>query len=132
MGAEPWSTWVPGELDPKKALERGRREVFTSGAYYGADEKPGTVEDALELAGESGTGSILDITGISDEEEPGRACGLSPDDLEYFFDSLTPSKEEVEACDDVWEGIGRGCARYIVAYQGGVPAGIMFLGYSYD
>src|SRR5713226_1453312 len=74
MGAEPYSYVVPYDADPQRALDRLRSEVFASGRYFGASKRPATPERALELAGESGTRSILDIETVADEPDFRRAA----------------------------------------------------------
>lgn len=131
MGAEPWIAWVPGELDPEKALKRAQSQVFSLGSFRGAERHPKSIEDAREVAAEDGTRSVLDVRGISDGEEPGMACGVPVSELEGLFGSNAPAKDAVVSCIALWSEIGRGCARYVVAYDG-ERLGILFLGYSYD
>lgn len=64
MGAEPYEYVVDYQFNVKAALEKLRQEVFASGEYNGAERKPKTPEQALELAGGAGTRSILDILRI--------------------------------------------------------------------
>jgi hypothetical protein len=132
MGGEFYAYWVPGDSDPRIALARIRAEVFAAGAFRGAEEQPATPEAAVIAAAESGTASILDITRISAREEPGAANGLDAAELTNYFGTGQPTREAIEDCDDLAEDIGRGCARYVAAYENGVRVGLVFLGYSYD
>jgi len=83
-------------------------------------------------AGESGTGSLLDIETISETENPGTANGLDQEEIMMYFDTPFPSRKTIEACDDLAEDIGRGCARFIAAYESKRHMGWVFIGVSFD
>ena len=132
MGAHPYHYLVDYDENVRAALERLRREVFERGAYHGAQKRPRTPEQALELAWETGTRSILDITRISDRPDYCCAAPLTAAEVQRHFGTATPTAGMVEACDELWESLERGKARYTVAYEGGVPRHIVFVGYSFD
>lgn len=98
--------------------------------------KPKTIEKLLELQGESGTHSILDILGTSSEPKFAAVSPLPRAKLVEIFGSETPSRALIEKTYDSgaleeftserWEGI------YIVAYRDGSPSEIFFAGCSGD
>lgn len=132
MGAEPYEYVVDYQFNVKAALEKLRQEVFESGEYNGAERKPKTPEQALELAGEDGTRSILDILRIGPEPDHFVAAPLSPEEYERYFGTVKPSLAKIQGCDDLWDDLDRGMARYVLAYEGDRPTKIVFLGYSFD
>lgn len=131
MGADFYSVWVANEADPARALAKARAEVLAKGVHRG-EQRPQTPTDALRASGESGTGSILDIEKISAREEAGAANGLDRSELLELFSTEYPTRQAIESCDELVEGIDRGCARYVAAYENGTCIGIVFLGYSFD
>ncbi len=98
--------------------------------------KPKTIEKLLELQGESGTHSILDILSISAEPKFAAISPLRRSKLVEFFGSDTPSRSQIEEAhnsgalealiSERWEGV------YIVAYRDGSPSEIFFAGCSGD
>ena len=99
----------------------------------------------MDAAGESGTGSILDIFGITKRPQWFHASPLPGKTLDKLFGTDKPSRERLEAVlfgedapagvnvDDLFfDPIERGQARYIVTYEDGVPDQIFFLGFSVD
>lgn len=132
MGAESYSNWVPGVLEPAKALSCARLGTFQQHRFRGSELNPPTQEAALALAGEAGTGSIIDIQEISDTEKPGAANGLDEEELVMYFQTPFPSRAMIETCDELAAEIGRGCARFVAAYEAGSQVGWVFLGVSYD
>ena len=131
MGARPYKYVVPWQLDLNRALQDLRREVFERGDFRGAEAGFATPEEALDVSA-GGTRSILDITKIT--EDPGlcAASGFDHEELDYYFGSTTPAVRDIEKNDVVWTDIERGSARYVVAYEGGQPHKIVFLGYAFD
>ena len=131
MGGSPYQYVVEYDDDLQAALDRLRREVFRKGEYYGADRGPETPEQALELAEETGTRSILDILRV--QADPVHCCAapLTPEELTRYFGTDRPSAQAVEASDEFWEDLERGKARCLVVYDGDRRK-IFFAGYSFD
>jgi hypothetical protein len=132
MGGQPYKYVVEWQEDPAVALEILRQDVFKRGAYQGSEHPARTPDEALATAGEEGTCSILDIRRIGTEPGFFIASPLDDEDMEFYFGSRTPSLAEVDSCESVWRDIDRGTARYVVAYEGGAPKHIVFMGYSFD
>jgi hypothetical protein len=132
VGAEAYDYTVPYEPDIQAALEKLRRRVFESKKFHGARHDPPTPEAALDAAGADGTRSILDIRRISDQPDYFCAAPLSDDELEHYFGTTTPTEDTVRDCDDFWEDLERGQARYVILYEGDEPSAIYFAGYSFD
>ena len=132
MGAEPYQYVVDYDADIQAALVKLRADVFRRGDYHGADRHPNSAEAALELAGADGTRSILDIQRITPDPDYCCAAPFTPDELERYFGTDKPTTDLVEACEELWEDLERGMARYIIAYENGVPRSIVFVGYSFD
>lgn len=123
---------MPYQEDVQAALDELRRDVFARGAYYGARRKPKSIPAALEAAGESGTRSILDIERVTSEPDYCRAAPVEERDLERYFGTTTPTVAQVRDCDEFWDELERGKARYVVTYDEGRPKEIFFAGYSFD
>jgi hypothetical protein len=132
MGAEPYWYFVDYDVDVQSALDKLRTQVFESGEFNGAEFNPSTPEEALEMAEEEGTRSILDIMTISDQPQFFAAAPWSAEELQAFFGTAKPSAESVEQNDAFWESLERGMARYAIVYDGGQPSKIFFAGYSFD
>jgi hypothetical protein len=132
MGAEPYLYVVDYQFNVKAALEKLRQEVFASGQYNGAERRPRTPDEALEMAGADGTRSILDIKRIARTPAYCVAAPLTADEYERYFGTDKPTVDKIENCDDLWEDLERGMARYVLAYDGARPTKIVFLGYSFD
>jgi hypothetical protein len=132
MGAEPWSCFTKYDADIQRALERLRQEEFAAGRYRYAEEKPSSIEEALEIADADGTASILDIMQISRTPDFCCAAPFSSGELKQFFGTEQPTRAEIKAADDYWEDMDRGQARYAVVYVDGQPEEIYFAGYSFD
>ena len=131
MGGHPYQYVVDYDDDLQAALDRLRSDVFQKGQYYGAERKPKSPEEALELAGETGTRSILDILKV--QEDPDYCCAspLTPDELQRHFGTERPSATMVEASDGFWEELERGKARCVIVYEGDARR-VFFAGYSFD
>jgi hypothetical protein len=106
--------------------------VFARGEYYGSEARPQTIKEAVARAGESGTRSILDIERVGKVPDYRRVARLTPAEVERYFGGVQPSVGMIEVCDDLWEDLERGKARYVVAYERGVPTHLVFVGYSFD
>lgn len=123
-------------------MERFFRKVEKVGAAKAAEEAlgasksaPASIDEALELAGEMGTHSILDIERTSSAAGFGLATPLTRDELLRLFGTETPSVEDArrleksgELCSlrDRWE------AAYFTVFEGGKPSAIVFCGNSGD
>jgi len=131
MGAEPYYYVVEYDPDVQAALDRLRDDVFQRAAYHGSARRPKSAKEALELAGGDGTRSILDVSRIT---EPDYCCAapLTPEELERYFGTDQPTADTVEGCDELWEDLERGMARYVIAHENGRPRRIVFVGYSFD
>src|SRR5262245_47423497 len=147
MGGEPWFYFVPYQSDINSALQELRRREFQAGRYnpvtpfveFPVDSRtpgPGaqhaSIEEAMQDADADGTRSILDMQRISDEPDYGVVTSFSDDDLMDLFGTTKPTREMVEASDELFEAIERGQGVYIVAYEDDTPAEIFFAGYSFD
>jgi len=132
MGAEPYNYTVPYENDIQNALKKLRAKVFESGNFYGAELGPATPEEALEMAEEDGTGSILDITQVTDEPDFCCAAPFSSAELQRHFSTEKPTRADIEKSHEFWEDIERGHCRYLILYESGEPKQIHFAGYSFD
>jgi hypothetical protein len=97
--------------------------------------KPKTIEKLLEYQAESGTHSILDIVGISEEPKFGHVRPFPREKLAEIFGSETPSHSQIEEAhsfgrlegfENKWEGV------YVIAYRDSAPSEIFFTGHSGD
>jgi hypothetical protein len=95
---------------------------------------PRSIEEAIEIAAESGTHSILDIQGIS--QSPGFAVAwpLSPKFRKQFYGSEEPTVEDLDRVGWVAaaEDLDRWQAVYFPVYADGVPTKLVFVGCSGD
>lgn len=132
MGAEPYQYTVPYEEDIQSALEKLRAEVFASGQFNGAEFNPATPEEAVEMAEEDGTRSILDIMQVSDTPDFCCAAPLSSAELHRYFGTDKPTPAHIEQSLDFWEEVQRGQCRYVVLYVADEPKQVYFAGYSFD
>jgi hypothetical protein len=168
MGSNPYFYFTRYQPDVQAALEDLRQQEFTAGRYDPAmqaanppsymfqfkfppgDGSPapgarhGSIEEAMDAAAESGTGSILDIMRISDEPDFLAACPLPSDELMALFGTTKPTRDLVERIVvgsqnfadslvlDFWERIDRGQGRYIIIYESSEPREIFFAGMSVD
>ncbi len=132
MGAEPWEYFVPYEPGIQVALDKLRRREFEAGRFRGSEMNPRTMEEAVENTGPDGTGSILDMTSVSESADFRAVAPLSKERLMEFFGTETPTHEMIEANMEFFDDIERGWGVYIVAYRDGNPSEIFFGGYSFD
>jgi hypothetical protein len=143
---EPWMQKVREQAEklpePMRTLYLQKAEQFKGSIMSGdlgpkkPKRKPKTIDDALEFQAESGTHSILDIVGISQEQKFGHIRPFPREKLVEFFGSETPGHAKIEEAHDSgsfedfvsekWEGI------YIIAYRDGSPSEIFFAGCSGD
>jgi hypothetical protein len=132
MGAEPYEYLVDYDRDIQAALDRLRAEVFASGRYHGSGRGARTAEEALELAGEDGTRSILDIATVAAQPDYCCAAPFTDEELSRYCGTKRPSVEQLQQSDELWDELERGQARYAVIYEGSEPRSIFFVGYSFD
>ena len=144
---EPWMQKVREQAEelpePMRALYLQKAEKFKGEIMSGSvaprkpKRKPKTIEEVLDFQAESGTHSVLDIVGISQEPKFGHIRPFPREKLAGFFGSETPSHAKIEEVHDFgsledfvserWEGI------YIIAYNSeGSPSEIFFAGCSGD
>jgi hypothetical protein len=94
---------------------------------------PATIEELFERNGESGTHSILDITGVTSSPDFGTASPLTQDKLVELFATERPNRSMVEAkIDEVMNLRRRWEATYIIIYKNDKPDEIFFTGFSGD
>lgn len=132
MGAEPYQYIVDYEENIQNALNKLREIVFKSGDFCGIENNPKTPDEALELADEEGTKSILDINTISDEPDYESASPFDSDELIDYFGTNKPTIKMIKENNEFWNDIERGMARYIIIYKDDKPDKIFFAGYSFD
>jgi hypothetical protein len=162
MGSHPYFYFTPYQKDVQAALEVLREQEFKAGRYYpvtamvkfnfppdDASRTPGarhsSIAEALDASGDKLTGSILDITRITDEPDFLAACPLPPNKLIELFGTTEPTRDRIEtlftwdsrldkstqnALVEFLDDIERGQAHYIVVYDKSEPREIFFLGYS--
>ena len=96
-------------------------------------DRPGSIDEALELAAEDGTHSILDIQNTGRRRGFGVATPYPPRAVEQLFGTLQPTHEQVEeSWDDVSDRLDRWEAHYLIVYNKGKPAEYAFIGCSGD
>jgi hypothetical protein len=95
--------------------------------------EPDSIEELIEMSAESGTHSILDIKGISNEPDFGTAAPLTDEELVQLFGTTKPTKSivegkisEIQLLRSSWQGT------YIVLYEDKMPKEILFAGFSGD
>jgi hypothetical protein len=148
MGSTPYMYLVPYQPDFQRALEELREREFAQGRYHPAmyfppqfvDDRappgPGcqheTIEKALEASDGNGTRSILDIERVGKEAHFGVARRLTEEELEEYFGTTTPTREQVLEAMPA-EDIERGEAVCVTVYdKQAYPVQIFFGGYSVD
>jgi hypothetical protein len=96
-------------------------------------DRPGSIEEALELAAEDGTHSILDIQSTGRRRGFGVATPCPPRSAARVFGSERPTREQIEAH---WlrlsDRLERWEAYYVTVYKDGEPAEYAFIGCSGD
>ncbi len=148
MGASGWSYWTGYTEDIEEFFEELRHEVFAAGDYAEPwdapdDYHPASIEKLVENCGESGTHSILDIEEIRSKPVPHDAewddeflklFPLSPHQLREQFDTIRPTREEIEDKEAELSNmeIGNWSGRWIVAYENKEPVEVYIFGHSGD
>jgi hypothetical protein len=96
-------------------------------------DRPGSIDEALEMAAEDGTHSILDIERTGRLRGFGVATPYPARGIEQLFGTLEPTHRQVEDCwADVTDGLERWEAHYLIVYKRGKPAEYAFIGCSGD
>lgn len=158
MGADPYWYYVPYQEDKNRALQKLRQREFEAGRYRpvmytGSLDFPldplqapapgkahATMEAALEeaLASGDGTGSVLDLQGVSGEDYFGVAHLVEPDLLMRHFQTEKPTRELIDKhiwalWDELAHTMGlRGAGICITVYQEDLPTELLFMGHSWD
>ena len=159
MGGTGWEHFVPYQPNLAKALQELREEIFRAGQYeYSLShvlpkiakwddegiaffqkslaevrDKISTIDGLLEVVGESGTSSILDVKGITAIPRTEMVFVLPDWVLQRVFGTGKPTRLMIEKQGDElfryclgWSGI---C---VVVYKDGLPDEIYFYGNSGD
>ena len=136
MGADPIKATVEYDEDPNAALQRARLAVFKSGEFNGSDNNYNSIDDIFmdfELIEAGGTGTIIDITSVSESPELASATPLTTEELNTVFGTTTPTADDLEKGAEFFGGIERGHCRYLTLHdQSGKPTHIHFSGYTWD
>jgi hypothetical protein len=119
MGGEPWSYFVPFEASVEAALGKLRRRVFEAGEFRGSEMEPATPEEAMENAGDEGTGSILDVVQVSGSPDFCSVCPLPDAQRTRLFGTEQPTHRMVESSGGLFDDIGRGQGVYVVVHKEG-------------
>ncbi|HXG11596.1 MAG TPA: hypothetical protein VNK04_17710 [Gemmataceae bacterium] len=97
--------------------------------------QPKSIDQARELAAESGTHSILDIERTAPTRGFGLATALSGEELRALFGTEKPTRELVRRKEQegaLFSMRGRWEAAYFTVYDGDVPVELVFCGCSGD
>ena len=175
MGAHAYFYFTPHQDDLQVALAQLRQREFDAGRYdpglaMAAVKNPGqgisqmyqvtfplsetsiapgaqhdTIQSVFEDVTEDGTGSILDILGITEKPDIFSASPVPQETLIKLFGTKHPTRVQIEeillaypAPPDLpveelfWDQLGRGQARYIITYESDRPDQIFFAGLSLD
>jgi hypothetical protein len=140
MGARMWEYHASFRNDPDTTLQELRQSEFMAGRFYGSELHPKSIDEAVRIAGATGTRSILDIRCVTAVPTIGAVSPVPTETLSEVFGSERPSRSNVlgastggnEAFEYLLQDIGRGEARFIITYEGEEPTGVSFFGYSCD
>lgn len=147
MGASPYWYFVPFEKDANAALTKLREREFAAGRYYPATQElmfppdadspgPGaqhdSIDEAMEDADADGTQCILDLESVGTEPDFGVAVVLDDEKLLEYFETVQPTRDDIDGTDFHWEEIERGQGICVTVYKDGKPHEYYFAGYSYD
>jgi hypothetical protein len=176
VGADPYFYFTPYRKDIQAALQALREREFEAGHYNPAmgmvdppsymfqmrfppDESwpsPGaqheSIDEAIEAAADSGTGSILDLSRVGSAPDFSTVCPLNDQVLIQLFGTTKPTRDLLESVlikskptadpeasklywnqmELFWDQIKRGEGRYVILYSGSEPREIFFAGYSID
>ena len=160
MGASGWSYFIPYQEDITQALHDLRERVFQAGDYYkplewyaelrsrdiitqeeyqekileiNSQPVPNNIDELVELRGEEGTHSIIDIERVSSLAFPGTISPLSNDEYLEIFGTQRPSHSLVEEKEETLQSFhGPFCGIYVYIYENEKPVEILITGYSGD
>lgn len=148
MGGTHYFYVVPYHRDTQHALDRLREREFRAGRYYPVmleisfrnvgflEQVPGarhaSIEDAVRASRDTGTRSILDISAVAEQPTYCSTAPLGPDELEDFFGTTQPTREQALKCDELPEVVDRGQCRHVVLFKNGAPDELLFVGCSFD
>ncbi len=153
MGAETWSCFTPYRENVAEALEACREREFAAGRYRNFEKTHSSIAEAVLDGDSQGTGSVLDMIGVSDiPRNPDHPIGegefemfefegdpmfclvapLAPGQLLQLFGTERPSRAMIEQTGEYYDLLDRGLGIYIIAYDGDIPSEIFFAGYSFD
>jgi hypothetical protein len=98
-----------------------------------SQSEPSSIEELIEMNGESGTHSILDIEEVSSAPAFGVVAPLTNRQSAEIFGTDKPTRSmvkekllEIQSLRSTWQGT------YIVLYKDGIPDEILFIGSSGD
>ena len=162
MGATPWLYRVPYQDDVNTALQELREKEFRAGRYRGIGKnyirasgfqykdwsgnteeeieqlisQLGSIEAAIshvvELTGENGTASILDMFQVSDIPDYYTVSPVSTDAFLEFFKTDNPTYNTLITSEAFWDSLERGQGVYVILFEDNQPLEICFAGYSFD
>ncbi|MBZ9713996.1 hypothetical protein [Deinococcus multiflagellatus] len=90
------------------------------------------IEEAREAADADGTRPILEVPGLAAHPEDWGMKQLGHEELVALFGTTAPTLEQIQACDELIDALGRGESLYVVAHEAGRPAHLYFVGSSSD
>jgi len=147
VGGHPWFYFVEYEPEINAALQKLRQREFEAGRYNPAVDFPDfpvneqshapgaqhdSIDEAIEDADADGTRSILDMERVAEEADFNAVAPLTRATLLELFGTERPTREMVEASEELFDALERGQGVYIVVYEGERPSEIFFAGYSFD
>lgn len=133
MGADSYCYKTAYEADAEIALHNAREALLDSGDFPEGFDPFAMDEAAMEMAEAGGTGTILDIMGISTSPEIGAAAPLYDVELMELFGTTKPTESQVENNNKMYNILGRGDCRFLTLYDdNGAPKYTYFFGLSWD
>lgn len=94
---------------------------------------PESIDQLLELCGENGTHSIIDMRDVSAEPDFGTVSPLDEEDLGQMFGTIWPTHEMAEAkLNELMDLSDRWVGTYLTLYKEKQPDEILFVGCSGD
>ncbi len=161
MGSTYWVYFAPYQSDIEKALQSLREEVFRRGRFEyhigraldlsriegwdaagsaifqemvnAARERAKTIDGLLEIVGDSGTHTILDIQHVSKAPGYSFITQATREELLAWFGTEKPSKESISVLVQDYEYLidcHHNC--FVILYDGDQPSEICFFGVTGD